>query len=335
MNPTQYLSSISAVFLLASCGGDSGGASNNTTPSSALNSSLPTSSPSTASSSLASLSVAISNSSKSSSSSSSSSSAAPQLIAYGSNVMQVGELRLPQTTSEKAVPLVIIIHGGCWVSGYADYQFMGRFAQAVTNLGYATWNIEYRALGTGGNWPVIFQDVSQAVDYTRTLAKSYPVDAAKVAAIGHSAGGHLALWAGSRENLKADSDLYIQNPLAIRGVISLAGIANVTRKSGCNNLANDVIGMPVTSPGEDLTQRLKESSPLQMLPIRTKTILISGSADTIVPPAMGDEYSMRASELGDHSLHYSLQGLGHFDLIDSTKTNWGLYQQSLQEFFKD
>ncbi len=320
MNITQHLFSIDLVCLLAGCGG----AKNNTTPSS-----LPISSASAASSPIA------LSSTSSSSNSSSSIASTPRLIAYGSNPMQVGELRLPQTTSNKALPLVIIIHGGCWVSAYADYRFMAGFAQAVTNLGYATWNIEYRALGTGGNWPIIFQDINQAVDYTRTLAQSYPIDENKVAVIGHSAGGHLALWTASRINLKSDSDLYTKNPLAISGVISLAGIANVTGNNSCNSLASEVIGLPIRSPNDNLTQRLQETSPLQMLPTRTNTILISGSADGIVPSSMGEEYSTKATELGDHSLHYVLPSLGHFDLIDASKTNWTLYQQSLQEFFKD
>lgn len=249
--------------------------------------------------------------------------------------MQVGELRLPSTNSDQASPLVIIIHGGCWVSSYADYHFMDDFSNAVTRLGYATWNIEYRALGTGGEWPVIFQDINKAVDYVRTLSQNFPVDANKVAVIGHSAGGHLALWVASRKNLKSDSILYTENPLTIRGVISLAGIANVTAYNSCGTLANNVIGNPIVPSTNELTRRLLETSPLQMLPIQTKTILISGKTDGIVPSAIGIEYSSQASNLGDNSKHYILQGLGHFDLIYPNVTDWSLYQQSLQDFFKD
>ncbi|RZA07875.1 MAG: alpha/beta hydrolase, partial [Moraxellaceae bacterium] len=254
---------------------------------------------------------------------------------YGSNVMQVGELRLPQTTDEKPLPLVIIIHGGCWVTAYADYHFMDKFADAVTNLGYATWNIEYRAIGTGGNWPIIFQDISNAIDYTSKLAQSYPIDSGKVAIIGHSAGGHLALWTAGRSSVKNDNEIYTENPLKISGVISLAGIANVTANTGCNTLANDVIGMSISSPSNNLTTRLQITSPLQMLPTKTKTVVISGGADRIVPATIGTEYSKKATELGDNSVHYILPGLDHFDLIDPDKTNWSLYQKSLQDIFKD
>jgi pimeloyl-ACP methyl ester carboxylesterase len=265
----------------------------------------------------------------------SNSSAKPVLLSYGSNKMQVGELRLPLVSGDKLAPLVIIIHGGCWVSSYADYHFMDSFSQAITDLGYATWNIEYRAIGTGGEWPIIFQDINKAVDYSRDIATHYPIDINKVAVIGHSAGGHLALWTASRTNIKSTSDLYTENPLTISGVISLAGIANVSGNNSCGGLANSVIGVPISPITDTLIQRRLETSPLQMLPTQIKTVLISGSVDGIVPPSMGTEYSTEATKFGDDSLHYILQGLGHFDLIDPAKTNWSLYQQSLQEIFKD
>lgn len=333
MTLTQLILSFGIICLLTACGGGSS-PKTVTTASSQMTKSVASSSLAPNSSSLSN-SSATSSSSRSSSSLSSNSSIKATLLSYGSNKMQVGELRLPNKNGGTPSPLVIIIHGGCWVSSYADYHFMDKFAQAITDLGYATWNIEYRALGTGGNWPIIFQDVNKAVDYSRELAQNYPIDINKVAVIGHSAGGHLALWTASRANIKSTSDVYTENPLSIRGVISLAGIANVTGNNSCGGLASDVIGVPISPSSNTLSERLLDTSPLQMLPIKIKTILISGGSDGIVPPSMGTEYSTEATKLGDDSLHYILQGLGHFDLIDSTKTNWALYQQSLQEIFKD
>jgi len=313
---------------ITACGG-----SGKTTDSSASNISSVISSP-TASSNNTLASASSSNSSPNSSSRSSTSSSR-NLIHYGDAAMQFGELRLPDTTQNTPSPLVIIIHGGCWVTAFADYRFMDNFSEAITALGYATWNIEYRALGTDGEWPVIFQDVSQAVDYVEVLAQSYAIDTSKVAIIGHSAGGHLALWAASRSQIPSNSQLYRSNPLAIKGVISLAGIANVLGTNSCNTLANDVIGIPINDFSNSLFSRLEETSPLAMLPTATKTRLFSGSEDTIVPSTMGNEYFIHAIAAGDDSTHSILQGLDHFDLIDPNNHNWALYKSALEDMFSD
>lgn len=325
MKSKLLLLNLILLLLLEACGGSTGSKTGNNNSSSIALSAASSSSTSSLSRSSNSL----------TSSSSSSLSANKILISYGDNFMQVGELRLPKIAKKNPSPVIIIIHGGCWVSSYADYHFMDKFADSLTELGYATWNIEYRALGTGGDWPVIFQDVGKAVDYTRELAKNYSIDSNKVAIIGHSAGGHLALWAASRENITSGNEIFTDYPLAIKGVISLAGVANVAASNSCYTFASNVIGLPITSQDNSLASRLKITSPLQMLPTKTKTILISGSKDRIVPDYIGTEYSIRANELGDASLHYILQGLDHFDLIDPFKTNWSLYQQSLQEIFEE
>lgn len=238
--------------------------------------------------------------------------------------MQVGELRLPVTASPQLFPVVIVVHGGCWVSSLADYHFMDNFSNAITDLGYATWNIEYRAIGTGGEWPVMFQDLNKAVDYVRTLGQAYPLDLNKVIVIGHSAGGHIALWIASRGKLKPESVLYTENPLMIRGAISLAGIANVTAtNTACGNEAINIIGANTVA-------RLGETSPLHMLPIGVRTILMSGRSDNIVPSSIGIEYNRKAMELGDDSKHYDLEGMTHFDLIDPARTDWVLYQSAMK-----
>lgn len=330
MKPKPLFFSLCLACVLAGCGGGSSAAKSSVAASSA---------PAiiSASSLINTSSQIASSSSQFSSQAFSASSLAPTstLIPYGSNPMQLGELRMPQDMGAEAVPVVVIIHGGCWVSSVADYKFMDTFAQAITKLGYATWNIEYRAQGTGGDWPVMFKDVSGALDHLAILAGTYSLDLDKIAVIGHSAGGHLALWLASRPRLPHTSELYTQTPLSVRGVISLAGIANVTANNGCASLINPLIGVALTPSSAELANRLQETSPLQMLPSHGKTILISGGADNVVPPAMGAEYSAIAAGLGDDSAHYILSGLGHFDLIEPATTDWALYQQSLEEIFKD
>lgn len=326
MRHVLLLLSMLSLTLITACGSSSDSNSANTETNRSASSSTSTSASSMSLSSRA-------NSSKRSQNSSSSSSR--NLIYYGDAAMQFGELRLPPANDNNPLPLVIVIHGGCWITSIADYRFMDNFSDAITALGYATWNIEYRAIGTGGEWPVIFQDVGQAVDYVEILAQSYAIDTSKVAIVGHSAGGHLALWAASRQQIPDNSVLYKSNPLPIKGVISLAGIANVLGTNSCSTLANDVIGVPITEFNNDLFSRLNETSPLQMLPTNTNTILISGSDDTIVPPAMSDEYANSAIAANDASSHTILQGFDHFDLINPKNSYWSFYAASLEQIFSE
>src|SRR5215813_5200034 len=124
-------------------------------------------------------------------------------LAYGSNEFEFGELRLPK--SPGPYPVAVIIHGGCWMSQYG-LTYMGHLSAALTEAGVATWSIEYRRIGNqGGGWPGTFEDAARATDHLRTLAKSYPLDLNRVIAIGHSAGGHLALWLAERKNLPKNS----------------------------------------------------------------------------------------------------------------------------------
>lgn len=326
MRTFLFLLGVLSLTFITACGGSRDRNNANTGTNSSASSSISTSASS------ASLSSRVSSSRSSQNSSASS---PRNLIHYGDAAMQFGELRLPVTSNDDPLPLVIIIHGGCWVTAFADYRFMDNFSAAITELGYATWNIEYRAIGTGGEWPVIFQDVSQAIDYVEILAQSYAIDTTKVVIIGHSAGGHLALWAASRQQIPSSSVLYKSNPLTVKGVISLAGIANVLGTNSCNTLANDVIGLPITEYNNNLFSRLNETSPLQMLPTNTSTILISGSDDTIVPPTMGDEYFTNAIAVTDNSSHTILQGFDHFDLIDPNNSQWSFYEDSLENLFAE
>jgi acetyl esterase/lipase len=115
---------------------------------------------------------------------------APTLVAaYGSDPHQVGELRLPP--GKGPFPVVEVVHGGCWTKGFATRKNTAALASALTALGYATWNIEYRQIGDeGAGWPGTFKDWAAATDYLRVLAKSQPISLTRVAVVGHSAGAH-------------------------------------------------------------------------------------------------------------------------------------------------
>src|SRR5262249_47498167 len=114
-------------------------------------------------------------------------------IAYGEDPNQYAELKVP--SSDGSHPVVILIHGGCWKAAYATLRDLAPMADALKADGIATWNIEYRRLPQpGSGWPGTYLDVGRAVDHLRAIATEHKLDLRHVVALGHSAGGHLALW---------------------------------------------------------------------------------------------------------------------------------------------
>ncbi len=144
-------------------------------------------------------------------------------IPYGDGPFHFGDLRLPRTAKPGQHPVVVVIHGGFWRARY-DLEHIGHVCAALTSLGVATWSIEYRRVGNeGGGWPGTFHDVGAAVDHLRVLAPEHNLDLERVVVIGHSAGGHLALWVAGRHRIPEGNPLYTSRPAAHQGCRSAGG----------------------------------------------------------------------------------------------------------------
>ncbi|MCP8900905.1 alpha/beta hydrolase [Gilvimarinus xylanilyticus] len=234
-------------------------------------------------------------------------------ISWGDRSSQFGNLYLPQKTERTSLPVVVMIHGGCWREPYG-LELQDALSRALAARDLAVWNIEYRRLGGGGEWPALFQDVASATDYLPQLAVDYPLDTSRVVSMGHSAGGHLALWLASRENIDAISPLYRSNPQLVAGAISLAGVADLEAPA-CGDSARRLIDAQALSPGA-LQYRLSNTSPINMLPTGVPTVLFSGTRDGIVVSSISEAYVDAAIKAGDTSEHLPITGADHFDLID-------------------
>jgi acetyl esterase/lipase len=191
---------------------------------------------------------------------------------YGGEASQFGDLRLPRGSGP--YPVAILIHGGCFKAAYASNRDLAAMADALRNDGIATWNIEYRRLGeAGAGWPGTYLDVARAVDHVRVLAAPYMLDLRRVVLVGHSAGGHFAMWAAARSRLPADSQLRTPDPLSIRGAVNLAGPVDMTANiAGYEGLCRDkvITGLLGGSPAE-VPQRYAQTSPIHLLPLGYRT----------------------------------------------------------------
>jgi acetyl esterase/lipase len=248
--------------------------------------------------------------------------AAGARLPYGPGQFQFGDLRLPKN-GVGPYPVVIVIHGGFWRARF-DLEFMGHFCQALTDLGFATWSIEYRRIGNeGGGWPGTLQDAGKAADYLREIAPVYQLDLGRVIAMGHSAGGHLALWLAGRPQIPAPDPMYNPNPLPLKGAISLAGVTNL-RQGYELKLSNNVVASLMGGAPEQYPERYNGSSPYELLPFSTPQVLIHGTNDEEVPLILSQEYYKKATQAGDPVKLVPLPGAGHFELIDPKSKEWAV-----------
>src|SRR4051812_34587335 len=119
------------------------------------------------------------------------------MVHYGPGSLQIADVWVPK--GGKRHPVVLMVHGGCWQSDVADRRIMNWIADDLRKRGIAVWNIDYRGVDRdGGGYPGTFADVAAAADALQAHAAEYRLDTSYVIAVGHSAGGHLALWLAAR-----------------------------------------------------------------------------------------------------------------------------------------
>ena len=252
-------------------------------------------------------------------------------VAYGEDSSQFGELRLPIGSGPH--PVVVLIHGGCFKAAYATARDLAPMGDALKDGGIATWNVEYRRLGQpGSGWPGTYLDIGRAVDHIRALTREYPLDLGRIVIVGHSAGGHLAMWAAARSRIPAASPLYATDPLPVRGVIDLAGPVDLTANiPGYEALCRDSVvtsllgGTPTTVP-----ERYAQASPIKLLPLGIPQVLILGTHEDFVPLPLAEAYAAAATAVGDSVRLLVIPGVGHFETASPRASTWPLVESAIR-----
>lgn len=252
-------------------------------------------------------------------------------IAYGGHPLQFGELRLPAGPGPH--PVAVLLHGGCWRAEY-DLAHVSHVGAALAKAGVAVWTPEYRRVGDeGGGWPATFQDAAAGLAALDDIAREHRLDRDRVVLVGHSAGGHLALWLAARHNLPASHPLHAA-PARIRGVVSLAGITDLARYAegtrGCNAAVPLLMGgLPAEQP-----ERYAAASPVRLLPLGVPQRLLHGALDPIVLPAQSADYAARAAARGDEVRLEVIEGAGHFDLVAPFAPAWLRVEAAVLELLR-
>jgi acetyl esterase/lipase len=255
-------------------------------------------------------------------------------IPYGKDDLQFGELRLPK--GKGPFPVAVVIHGGCWVAKFASTQNTAALADALRDAGIATWNIEYRrADNPGGGWPGTFADIGAGTDLLRQVAKEHPLDLSRVVTVGHSAGGHLALWAAARSRLPKTSPLYTQSPLPLRAAIALGGPGDLRAFRAYDEkiCGTEVIDQLMGGTPETVPDRYAQGSPSELLPLGVRQILIVGVNDGVMPPPEREMYAAKATKAGDRAEVMEVPG-GHFEVIAPTSAAWPTVRDTILAAFQ-
>ncbi len=239
-------------------------------------------------------------------------------IRYASDsALQFGDLRLPDAEPPpEGFPVAIFIHGGNWTSDWTK-DYSTRFVERLTNEGIATWDLEFRRVGNwGGGYPGTFADVATGADHLRELAKTYRLDLDRIVAVGHSSGGHLALWLAGRKSLPASSRLHTPDPLPIAGVVSLAGTNDLELSLELGDRA-PILPLIGARTREEAGPRFAETNPAELLPLKVPQMLIVGSGDSAWRVSMIRQYARAAEEAGDTVTLAVAEGANHFDVVDA------------------
>jgi acetyl esterase/lipase len=248
------------------------------------------------------------------------------VIRYGTGPEHIADIRLLRRRAGAAsppAPLVIFLHGGFWRVAY-DRSHTGPMATALAAAGYALCVPEFRRTGQpGGGWPGTFDDVAAAVDRMPALVREAAgpgviADGPALLA-GHSAGGHLALWAAGRHLLRPDSAW--RSAGGTRGVVVLAGVSGLAdcydQRLGAGAAATLMGGGPV-----DFPQRYRDADPAVLLPLGCPVRLVHGSLDDVVPAAMSRHYAAIGCAAGDDTAATEVPGASHADVIDPLSPAW-------------
>ncbi|WP_439569375.1 alpha/beta hydrolase family protein [Sphingopyxis sp.] len=237
-------------------------------------------------------------------------------IRYGDDALQLVDVWVPSGNGPH--PAVIMIHGGCWQTAIAERDIMNWIADDLRAHGIGVWNIEYRGVDRGGGMPGTYQDVARAADLFLAEGAKHGFDTGGVRiAIGHSAGGHLALWLARRPGLAASDALRGADPIRIDLAISQGGLPDLRAGAASSGHACGADAPAAMARGD-----YARTSPPEMPLGRAREMQFNNDRDRVTPPATGTAYSAAMMARGVTVPMEVTQGEGHVELIAPDSRSW-------------
>jgi acetyl esterase/lipase len=230
----------------------------------------------------------------------------PEVVAYGEHPSQFCEVFAPDEPGPH--PVAVTVHGGFWRQRYGCGLDWG-IARDLVTRGWAVWNIEYRRLGGGGGWPATFEDVAAAIDALAGAGDRF--DLRRVVAIGHSAGGQLAVWAAARTAPR----------VRLTGAVAQAGALDLHELSRLRT-SNAVVHELLQGTPDEMPERYEQASPLKRLPIGVPMLAVHGARDDDVPVHVSREFAAAATAAGDACDLVVIDDESHYEHLEPGSKCW-------------
>jgi acetyl esterase/lipase len=258
-----------------------------------------------------------------------------------------GELIVPGGSGP--FPIAVLIHGGCWRSTQGTVEQMRPIADMLAAHGVASWNVEYRRVGhQGGGWPGTYRDLSDAVDFIREIAQTYPLNVQKVVVVGHSSGGYFGAWLAGRPRLPAGSPLVGPSPANVSGLLLLdafldPGVIDSRGTDGRMFCGEPLLPRLFGGDPDAVPDHVRQASPLNLLPYGvTQEYVVSSLRYPVTPvraPAAGRttfpvaDYPKLAKDAGDSVMVQIVPDADHFDFLTPSKPAWPAVETALMRIF--
>jgi acetyl esterase/lipase len=241
------------------------------------------------------------------------------VVPYGTDPDQFGELRLAHP-SGRPQPVVVVLHGGFWRSRW-QVDLMDALCVDLAERGMASWNVEYRRPDRN-RWSDTISDVRAGIAHVRQLATEYPIDPHRIALVGHSAGGQLAVQAAAGLVTEAG-----QPQPAL--VVQLAGLVDL-EETHRRDLGNGAVPAALGGTPEEVPDAYEQGSPLSCLPVGARQLVVIGRSDSPDLREMSRRY-VAASTAGGDDISLVEDDGDHFSVIDPTSRLWVRTAEALHE----
>jgi len=243
--------------------------------------------------------------------------------AYGSLPRQVGEWWVPPGAGEGRLPTVVLVHGGYWRSNF-DLTLEDAVAADLAARGFLVWNVDYRP--SSDPWPATLTDVAAAYDHLGAGRFTDRVDLDRIATVGHSAGGHLALWLASRTNLPEGAP-GIDNPFNAPSLVVAQAPVAALAEGARQGLGGGAVQALLGGDPSQVPERYAAADPLALVPSGVPTVCVHAPGDDLVPLSQSEKYVAAA---GSDAQLVTFDG-GHFEHLDPASTACAALREALTQ----